>query len=118
SSISCPSGSPACPQGSRKSRARVSDTLLVNAIASVIGGQLGLADGVAASNWGLTVAVAAVAALAALSCSSAPAIPPSVMPAMVAETFVSFIVDRTTPDPRGSVRNAAPSTQGVTYGAH
>ncbi len=37
-----------------------------------------------------------VVALAALSCSSAPEMPPRVIPAIVAETFVIFIVAPTT----------------------
>ena len=71
----------------------MSVTLFVKAIESVIGRQVGLGDGVAATIRGLTVAIAA---LAAFSCKSAPAIPPNVIPAIVTDTFVSFIVDRTT----------------------
>lgn len=99
----------------------MSATLLVNAIASVIGGQVGLGegdaapDGVAAgSGWVLV----GVAALAALNCSSAPAIPPRVIPTIVAETLVIFIVDRATRHRHELVRNPTPARSCVTYGDH
>ena len=86
----------------------VSTTLLVNAIASVIGGQLGFGDGEAVAETGAAASSrwlpVGVAAFATLNCRRAPAIPPNVMPAIVAETLVIFIVDRTTRGRRERVR--------------
>jgi hypothetical protein len=86
----------------------VSDTLLVNAMASAIGGQVGLGEGVAAvRSWliGEGVALGALAALTALNWKAAPAIPPRVIPTTVTETLVIFMIDRTTRHHREPVRS-------------
>jgi hypothetical protein len=77
----------------------------VKAIANVIGGHVGRGAGVAASAGRLMAA--GVAALAALNCNRAPATPPSVIPAIVTETLVIFIVDRTTHHHHQPVRTQA-----------
>jgi hypothetical protein len=82
--------------------------LLVNAIASVIGGQLGEGVGVGEGVLGGRGSVTdGVAALAPLKCKAAPAIPPIVIPTIAAATLMAFIVDRTTRHRREAIRSSA-----------
>jgi len=89
----------------------VSVTLLVKAIASVIGGQDGLGDGLAVGlATGADTATgewppAGTAALTALNCKAAPAKAPNVIPPVMAAAFVMFIVAGTTRGSKKLVRN-------------
>jgi hypothetical protein len=75
----------------------VSAMLLVNAIASIIGGQPGDGVGVGAGVLGgRGWVIDGVAALAPLNCRAAPAIPPIVIPTTAAAILMVFIVERTT----------------------
>jgi hypothetical protein len=85
----------------------VSRTLLVNAIANGIGGQVAaeaFARGRVAAAVTTAPDVDELAALTGLSSMNAPAEPPTASPPMTAATFVKSIIDRTTPSDKKSIR--------------
>ena len=94
--------------------------MLVNAIASVLGAQDGLGDGLSAGRaTGAEAATSArltagTEALAELNWKAAPAIPPNVIPPTTTANLLMFIVARTTRKPHGSVRKETNFEYGVT----
>ena len=89
-------------------------------MASVLGGQEGLGDGLSGGRaTGADAATTArftagTAALTELNCKAAPAIPPKVIPPTTTANLPMFIVARTTRKPQGSIRKQISFKYGVT----